>query len=55
MARQNLWGHQDTNHVVQEWLNVLEATFCDEHLQNRWNHMLSALIYMATMWRSSLM
>ena len=33
LARQSLWGDQDTKDVVQEWLNVLAATFCDEHLQ----------------------
>ena len=33
LARQSLWGDQDTKDVVQDWLNVLPAPFCDERLQ----------------------
>jgi hypothetical protein len=33
LGRQSLWGDQGTKEVVQDWLNVLAANFCDERLQ----------------------
>ena len=32
LADQSLLGDQDTEDVVQGWLNVLAATFCDEDI-----------------------
>jgi hypothetical protein len=44
----------ETKDVGQDWLNVLTATFFDEGIQN-WSHdITSTFIYMATIWRSSL-
>jgi len=33
LARQSRWGDRDTKGIVQEWLNVLAATFYEERLQ----------------------